>query len=378
MITWHEELPFDFSNFITDQIFTEHAIFFDIETTGFSAARTSLYLIGCATRHGSSLFLDQFFAESRDDEPELLLAFHRLLTQYDTILSFNGTGFDIPYLKTKYDTHGIPDTFDSCTCLDLYREVSKLKTLLALPDLKQKSIEAFLGLTRDDDCSGGELIEVYRAYRIHPSSEALSLLRRHNYEDVLCMPGLLPILSYCRMFDDNFSLIGMEADESMASDGTVTRALLFTLRIPCPVPKPVSLRHDNCYLTANADSLRLYVRLFDGVLLFFFDHPKDYCYLPEEDRAVHKSLASYVDPAHRRQATAATCYTKKRALFVPQYGELFTPAFRQNPKTAKRGNAMCYFELTEDFIDSAELQASYVRHLLSHIKPGAELHRDKK
>ena len=39
MITWHEELTFDFSDPVSNEVFTENCIFFDIETTGFSPAR---------------------------------------------------------------------------------------------------------------------------------------------------------------------------------------------------------------------------------------------------------------------------------------------------------------------------------------------------
>lgn len=42
---WHEEMPFTADNSLAELIFTENSLFFDIETTGFSAARTSLYLI---------------------------------------------------------------------------------------------------------------------------------------------------------------------------------------------------------------------------------------------------------------------------------------------------------------------------------------------
>lgn len=367
MITWHDELPFDFSDPITEQTFTERALFFDIETTGFSPVRSGLYLIGCATRHGSRLLLDQFFAENRQDEPELLRSFSALLAEYDTVISFNGTGFDIPYLKAKYRAHDISDPFCTCVLLDIYKEISRLKTLLALPDLKQKSIESFLGITRQDTYSGGELIEVYQAYRRAPSTDALALLRQHNYDDVLCMPYLLPILAYHRLFGGDLSLLSVEADESAAPGGTIERALLFTLQSVYPIPRPVSLRRGDCCLTAKADTVRLRIRLFDGELSYFFDNPKEYYYLPAEDRAIHKSLAAYVDHAHRRQATAATCYTKKHALFLPQHEELFTPAFREKPKRGNADKSLCYFELTNDFIDSADMQLCYVRHLLAHM-----------
>ena len=64
---WHEEMPFTADNSLAELIFTENSLFFDIETTGFSAARTSLYLIGCAARKENLLIVDQFFAETPAD-----------------------------------------------------------------------------------------------------------------------------------------------------------------------------------------------------------------------------------------------------------------------------------------------------------------------
>lgn len=62
---WHEEMPFTADNSLAELIFTENSLFFDIETTGFSAARTSLYLIGCAARKENLLIVDQFLQKLR-------------------------------------------------------------------------------------------------------------------------------------------------------------------------------------------------------------------------------------------------------------------------------------------------------------------------
>ena len=132
MITWHEELTFDFSDPVSNEVFTENCIFFDIETTGFSPARTDLYLIGCATRRGSLLCIDQFFSENAADQKNVLSAFLDLLSGYDTILTFNGIGFDIPYLKAKCKTLHLSDPFDAHSYIDLYKEVSRFKFLFAL------------------------------------------------------------------------------------------------------------------------------------------------------------------------------------------------------------------------------------------------------
>ena len=55
-------------NALTNQIFGEDCIFFDIETTGFSPTTSSIYLIGCLRRKGELIIIDQFFAESKDDD----------------------------------------------------------------------------------------------------------------------------------------------------------------------------------------------------------------------------------------------------------------------------------------------------------------------
>lgn len=52
MQTWHKELNFDNTNSLTNALFAEDSVFFDIETTGFSPVNTSLYLIGLCQKKG--------------------------------------------------------------------------------------------------------------------------------------------------------------------------------------------------------------------------------------------------------------------------------------------------------------------------------------
>ena len=49
---------------LTNELFDEDSIFFDIETTGFSPASSNIYLIGCLRKVGETLIIDQFFAEN--------------------------------------------------------------------------------------------------------------------------------------------------------------------------------------------------------------------------------------------------------------------------------------------------------------------------
>lgn len=360
MKVWHEELPYDFTDTSANLCFTEKALFFDIETTGFSPARSNVYLIGCAARKGNLLIIDQFFAESYDQEKDVISAFFTHIKHYDTLITFNGIGFDIPYLKGRCARLDIEEPFSDFHYIDIFKEVCRLKFLLKLPNYKQKSIEAFLDIGREDAFHGGELIEVYQSYAKKPSDEACRLLKLHNYEDVLGMPKLLPILSYRELFSEKFSVLSLEASEYTAlGRNSGGKELLITLQNELSLPKQVSCSYEEFYLTASGNKIHLRIRLCEKELKFFFRDYKNYYYLPAEDTVILKSIASGVDKEHRKNATAATCYQRKYAIFLPQYEEIVTPVFRENYKDKKS-----YFELTEEFATSDELQRSYVKHIM--------------
>ena len=162
----------------------DELLFFDIETTGFSPVNTSLYLIGCARRKGNLICIDQFFADTPDEERLILSAFLELLKPYRTLITFNGLGFDIPYLTAKCQTYGMPAPFLEFSNLDIFRALSKFKKIFKLPNLKQKTVEKFLGIGREDLYSGGDLINVYHQYVATQEEEARYLLQIHNYDDV--------------------------------------------------------------------------------------------------------------------------------------------------------------------------------------------------
>lgn len=102
--------------------------------------------------------------------------------------------------KQKCNTYECNEHFADFTYVDIFKSISQIKHILQLPNYKQKTIEAFLGIGRDDLYSGGELIEIYHSYTKEPRPDKLEILLLHNYEDVLDMPALLPVLSYVHLF----------------------------------------------------------------------------------------------------------------------------------------------------------------------------------
>ena len=343
----------------------EKLVFFDIETTGFSADYNTVYLIGCIWPEGDQLRFIQWFADTKTAEADVLNAFFEFLKNFRTLVHFNGDMFDIPFVTKRAGTLKLTPTFDCVESIDIFRRIKPFKKLLGLPDMKQKTIERFLKISREDLYNGGELIEVYKEYVRHPAKDSLALLKQHNYEDVLYMPKLLPVLSYPKLWEQAFSLQSLQASEYRSMDGASgNKELFFTLALQYPVPKPVSFSYDDCYLSMSGSTARLRVRLFEGELRFFYDgSPKDYYYLPAEDIAVHKSIASAVDKEHRVQANASNCYGKKYAIFLPQYDAMFSPVFREQPRGRK-----CYFELSADFAADPAMQMDYVLHLLETMR----------
>ncbi|MCM1105817.1 MAG: ribonuclease H-like domain-containing protein [Blautia sp.] len=358
----HKEEIYIRQDSLTDQLFDDRSLFFDIETTGFSPTNTSLYLIGCAAKREGHICIDQFFAETPSEEKEILQAFLALTEEYDTLISYNGIGFDVPYLKAKCDKYQLSESFKDFHYLDIFKSVCELKFLLRLPNYKQKTIEGFLKLPRDDEASGGELINVYRDYVKQPDPEALHLLLLHNYEDVLHMSELLPVLSYLEIFNGAYSILSTRVDAFHSYDGASGNELIITMENDYPVPRRISYKLGDFSLMISKSRTSIRVPVYEGELKYFYANYKDYYYLPKEDMAIHKSVSSFVDKEYRETARASNCYNRRRGSYLPQYTCIMQPEFRREYK-----DKTSYFELTEDFCSSDVMLRRYVDHILKYM-----------
>ena len=361
MKIWTNAIPYTF-NELASSVFTEDILFFDIETTGFSPSYTSLYLIGCAYRKNDLITITQFFADTESEEANVLSEFLQLLSSFSKIATFNGLGFDLPYLDFKCKKYQFFSPFSQKESVDFYKIATSMRHFFQLPDYKQKTLESFLNIRRNDCYTGGELIAVYKKYISSPDGTELNLLKQHNYEDILGLIQLLPLLNYKSLFSGNFTVSDLETNLYKDINGDYQKELIFTLFHPAPLPAHVSYRLKEFYFTGTGSYSRLSVRLYDGELKFFLEHPKEYYYLPEEDRAIHKSVATYVDKAYRKKASKTNCYTRKNSIFVPQYEDLFSPVFKENYK-----DRHSYFELTETFLSSDDQIFRYVLHILQQM-----------
>lgn len=349
-------------NSITDEIFTDNSIFFDIETTGFSPTTASIYLIGCMHRQGEQLVVTQFFAENKKEEKAILCAFLELLSRFHKIISFNGIGFDIPFIKAKCDSYGMAEAFKDFEYIDIFKAISNVKSILKLANYKQKTIESFLGILRDDMFSGGELINVYEEYTHSQALAAEQFLLLHNYEDVIGMLELIPMLTYGQILRGAYTIQSAVITPYTSYEGIQGQELIITLDNAYSVPKRISHQYQDFYLTMSNNLTKLRIPIYEGELKYFYPDYKDYFYLPKEDIAIHKSVATFVDKQYRERAKASNCYNRKSGAFLPQITSIMNPIFKKDYK-----DKTTFFEVTEDFLTSDIMLKRYVEHILNHL-----------
>ena len=355
MITKTDTLTWNISSSIGQHPNLKESVIFDIETTGLSPKNSFVYLIGVLFQNDKKWQLTQWLAESQKDEAALFTAFFCFLKNFRFLIHFNGDAFDLPFLTKRCAVYHLPAVPESLTSIDLYQRLRPLKKFLKLSSMNLKSLEDFLNLSRQDTMSGGELISVYHQFETTKDDNLKRLLLLHNHDDLSGTAALFPLFSYLELLNGRFEL---SHAETISGQGN-SFELLLRLSLSTPVPRQISVPLESGYLTACGSTCSLSVHGIYGTMKYFFQDYRNYYYLPLEDTAIHKSVASYVDKAHRVPAKASTCYCKRTGRFLPGIAGSAMPVFRQD----YRASAF-YQECTEEFLSNSSSLLAYVRDLL--------------
>lgn len=151
----------------------ERVVFLDVETTGLSWFYDEITIIGWARNGIYKVLL-------KGDDPQPLLAD---LAAADVLVTFNGTLFDLRFLKKAFGDLRLPTTH-----LDL-RYLAKRVGLTG----GQKNIEKVLGIVARDgveNIDGAAAVLLWHAF-LRGNQEALPSLIDYNRRDVLAMSEIL-------------------------------------------------------------------------------------------------------------------------------------------------------------------------------------------
>lgn len=314
--------------------------FFDIETCGLSAKSAPVYMIGAVQPDDRGTYLfRQWCAERPSEEPALITAFAESLPARCRLLHFNGTTFDLPFLRDRSNFLGLPP-FPTPLSLDLYPPFRRLKTLAGLPSCRQRDLEPLAGYDREDPYDGGTLIRFYSEFvglskcNLAAAEARFHDLARHNREDLLGLVSLcrlLPCLDIAQTPVEHAEIYSYESDavtlllqmpvawpESLTLHRPISRFLTLTSEPSCP---DITLSAD------GSGRILLRIPLLTEPAKHYFDNYKDYIWLTHENRAVHRSVASLVDRSYRRAAKRDEAFEWSRGELLPQTGDLFSPSF---------------------------------------------------
>lgn len=340
----------------------EKLLLVDIETTGFTAKSSSLYLIGAAYFYTGCWHIKQWFAEHYQDEKALLTDFFSFAADFTHLIHFNGNNFDLPYLLQKCEMHNLPYNFDKFEGIDIYKRISPYKFFLHTPNCKQRTLEELLCVEREDTYNGGELIGIYHDYVKNHDDKSCRFLLLHNSDDIRGMLQILPLLAFYDLFNGTVKAKKVQSNHFVDYHGHEKQELLMKLELPTPLPLTISNLSNSCYFSGEASEGILKVPVYEEEMKYFYSNYKDYYYLPEEDMALHKSVASFVDKAHRAQASAANCYTRKFSTYLPQWDIFMEPFFKRNYKSKE-----LFFELTDEMKKDRKLFSRYAQYLLERM-----------
>jgi uncharacterized protein len=147
--------------------FKDKCCFLDIETSGLSKYDNELTVIGLYDGKKSKTFINGKNLDEFQDE----------IKKYSYLVTFNGSLFDIPFIKEKFPKLNMNQFHADLRFI--------MKNLGYTGGLKK--IEKDFGIEREGDLAGltgYDAVKLWQAYKKHNDEKALDKLVRYNIEDI--------------------------------------------------------------------------------------------------------------------------------------------------------------------------------------------------
>jgi uncharacterized protein len=189
-------------------------LFLDTETTGLAGGTgTYAFLVGAGFVEDGRVTIVQHFMRDLDEEGPLLAALAPLLARASAIVTFNGSGFDVPLLETRFvlGRRRWPATLLHLDLMHPARRVWAARFV----DCRLATLEReVLGHRREGDVPGAMIPSIYFDFLRRRRAGPLVSVFRHNADDVLSLIALLGWLGHALAqgehgVDDPFDLVGV-------------------------------------------------------------------------------------------------------------------------------------------------------------------------
>ena len=165
-------------------------LYLDTETTGLAGGTgTYAFLVGVGFFDGDHFEVRQLFMRDLDEEPALLTALEEIFQGFDGFVTYNGSGFDLPLLETRFvlARRRFPGPVFHVDLLGPARRLWSDR----LADCRLGTVEQHaLRFTRDDDLPGALIPTVYFEYLRRKRPDELPRVFEHNRHDILSLAAL--------------------------------------------------------------------------------------------------------------------------------------------------------------------------------------------
>jgi uncharacterized protein len=158
----------------------------DIETLGLS--ERPIILLGIAKPNRNNICINQYLLRDIQDEPSAIWSLVSQLEPSSSLITFNGKGFDIPYIRQRLAYYGMAASLNNphFDILHFTRRALRHK----LPNCRLETVEKYLGINRDINIPGALVPDFYDTYLRTRNVGPLVAIVEHNKQDLLTLGTL--------------------------------------------------------------------------------------------------------------------------------------------------------------------------------------------
>ncbi len=185
------------------------AAFLDTETTGLAGGTGTLaFLVGVGRFQipGSKFEISQFFLRHPGEEEAMLTALQEMLADCEAVVTFNGRGFDMPLLQTRFTLNRMFPPILNVPNLDLLPPARRVwRDRLESCALSSLEVNV-LGVHREQaDVPGALIPQMYFDYLSTGDASEMPRVLYHNAQDILSMVTLVTCLG--RMLTEPMAML---------------------------------------------------------------------------------------------------------------------------------------------------------------------------
>ncbi|RLF10474.1 MAG: hypothetical protein DRJ98_06005 [Thermoprotei archaeon] len=183
-------------------------LFLDVESTGLEAESSFVVGVGIMFEDGS---WNHLFASSINDEAKILSDTISTVSGFDTVVTWNGLGFDIPILIARALKNGLdPSPLLTPRHIDLFRI---FRELVRLGRYSLDDVSKFLDIPKKVQIKGSDMPPLYLK-ALSGDQEAMRVIEEHCYDD---LQALREIFFKSRRLVEAYILLTEKIKQSSAS-----------------------------------------------------------------------------------------------------------------------------------------------------------------